>query len=162
VARAAAGGSGGGGTGGMAGTGAGGTGGAAGTGGGAGTGGAGGTSERREARRARAAGDLRRRRHHSDFVSTSVSLLNTQGALVRGDCVHSTTTGTGAKTISGDVVLPSQPQRGGQVVLIDRGNTALTFVNPATCMFDRQLSVKGGFNLANRTTSSSSAPARRT
>ena len=59
------------------------------------------------------------------------------------------TTGTGSKTISGDVVLPSQPQRGGQVVLIDRGNTALTFVNPATCVVDRQHSVKAGFNFAN-------------
>src|SRR4029077_13168124 len=71
------------------------------------------------------------------------------GGLVRADCVHSTSTGTGAMTISKDVVLPSQPQRGGQVVLIDRGNTALTFVNPSNCTFDRQLSVKGGFNLAN-------------
>jgi hypothetical protein len=52
-------------------------------------------------------------------------------------------------TISKDVTLPSQPQRGGLVVLIDRGNTALTFVNPTSCTFDRQLSVKGGFNLAN-------------
>jgi len=86
---------------------------------------------------------------NSDFFSTSLSLLNTQAGVVHGDCVHTTTTGTGAKTISGDVVLPSQPQRGGQVVLIDRGNTALTFVNPSSCTFDRQLSVKGGFNLAN-------------
>src|SRR5204862_7992932 len=31
----------------------------------------------------------------------------------------------------------------------DRGNTALTFVNPSSCAFDRQLSVKGGFILAN-------------
>jgi hypothetical protein len=46
-------------------------------------------------------------------------------------------------------VLPSQPQRGGEVVLIDRGNTALTFVNPTTCAVSRQFSVKGGFNLAN-------------
>ena len=144
------GGSGGGGTGGMAGTGAGGTGGAAGTGGGAGTGGAGGTSGTAGSAAALAPPAISGGAVlNSDFVSTSVSLLSTQGALVRGDCVHSTTTGTGAKTISGDVVLPSQPQRGGQVVLIDRGNTALTFVNPATCMFDRQLSVKGGFNLAN-------------
>ena len=70
------------------------------------------------------------------------------------DCVHTTTTGTGSATITGDVVLPSQPQRGGKVVLIDRGeNTALTFVDPATCTFDHQISVKGGFNL--------SEPARR-
>ncbi len=86
---------------------------------------------------------------NSDFASTSVSLINTQAGLVRADCVHSTTTGSGAKTISGDVVLPSQPQRGGQVVLVDRGNIALTFVNPTTCAFDHQISVKGGFDKAN-------------
>jgi hypothetical protein len=86
---------------------------------------------------------------NSDFVSTSISLINVQGGLARADCVHSTTTGSGAKTISGDVTLPSQPQRGGQVVLVDRGNVALTFVNPTTCAFDRQISVKGGFDLAN-------------
>jgi hypothetical protein len=86
---------------------------------------------------------------NSDFVSSSLSLLNAQGGLVRADCVHSTTTGSGAKTISGDVTLPSQPQRGGQVILIDRGNIALTFVNPSTCTFDRQISVKGGFAKAN-------------
>jgi hypothetical protein len=86
---------------------------------------------------------------NSDFASTSVSLIDKQGGLVRADCVHSTTTGTGSKTISGDVILPSQPQRGGLVVLIDRGNTALTFVNPSTCAVDRQFSVKGGFEMAN-------------
>jgi hypothetical protein len=86
---------------------------------------------------------------NSDFTATSVSLINAQGGLVRADCVHSTTTGSGAKTISGDVVLPSQPQRGGQVVLVDRGNVALTFVNPTSCAFDHQISVKGGFAKAN-------------
>ena len=57
------------------------------------------------------------------------------------------TTGTGSKTISGDVVLPSQPQRGGQVVLIDRGNTALTFVNPGDLRRRPADSVKGGVQL---------------
>jgi hypothetical protein len=82
----------------------------------------------------------------SDYASSSVSILNTQGALVRGDCVHSMGTGTGSQTISGDVSLPSQPQRGGQVVLLDRGNSALTFVNVTAsgCTIARQLSVKGG------------------
>jgi hypothetical protein len=126
-----------GGTGGSSGTG--GTGGAAGA--GAGTGGGAGTLA---APLAQGAAVI-----NSDFVSTSLSILNTDAGLVHGDCVHSTTTGTGAKTISGDVILPSQPQRGGLVVLIDRGNTALTFVNPSTCTFDRQLSVKAGFNLSN-------------
>ena len=77
------------------------------------------------------------------YTVTSISILNTQGGLVRGDCVHSTGD-IGSQTISGDVVLPSQPQRGGQVVLLDRGNAALTFVNPTTCAIDRQMSVKGG------------------
>ena len=57
---------------------------------------------------------------------------------MRGDCIHSTTTGAGSQTISGDVALPSQPQRGVRIVLLDRGNTALTFVNPAHCAIDRQ------------------------
>ena len=34
-------------------------------------------------------------------------------------------------------------------MLVDRGNTALTFVDPATCTFDHQISVKGGFNFSN-------------
>lgn len=85
---------------------------------------------------------------NSDFLSTSLSLVDKNGGLVTADCVHSSTTGTGSTTISGDVVLPSQPQRGGQIVLIDRGNTALTFVTPS-CTVDRQFSVKGGFEMAN-------------
>jgi hypothetical protein len=136
---------GGGGTGGGASAGTGGQGGTAGaagsSGGGGGSAGGGGTLSAPAALGAAVI--------NSDFVSTSVSLLNPQGTLTRGDCVHSMTTGTGSKTISGDVVLPSQPQRGNKVVLIDRGNTALTFVNPATCAVDGQFSVKGGFNLAN-------------
>jgi hypothetical protein len=139
---------GGGGTGGGASAGTGGQGGTAGaagssggTGGGGGSAGGGGTLSAPAALGAAVI--------NSDFVSTSVSLLSPQGTLTRGDCVHSMTTGTGSKTISGDVVLPSQPQRGNKVVLIDRGNTALTFVNPATCAVDGQFSVKGGFNLAN-------------
>jgi hypothetical protein len=131
-----------GGTGGGASAGTGGAGGAAGTGGtGGGAAGAGGTLSAPVAVGAAVI--------NSDFVSTSLSLLSMQGALVRGDCVHTMSTGTGSKTISGDVVLPSQPQRGGKVVLIDRGNTALTFVNPTTCAVDDQFSVKAGFNLAN-------------
>lgn len=85
---------------------------------------------------------------NGDFKSTSVSLLTTTGQLASGDCVH-TTTVNGTATISGDVVLPSQAQHGGKLVLIDRGNTALTFVDPTTCTIDHQISVKGGFNLSN-------------
>ena len=85
---------------------------------------------------------------NTDFSATSVSLLNTNGELVKPDCIH-TTLVNGTATVSGDVILPSQPQRGGQLVLIDRGNTALTFINPADCSVARQISVKGGFNRPN-------------
>jgi hypothetical protein len=47
------------------------------------------------------------------------------------------------------VVLPSQPQRGNQLVVIDRGNNALTFVDPASCAIDHQFSVKGTLTRAN-------------
>ena len=85
---------------------------------------------------------------NTDFSATSLSLLNTDGELVKPDCIH-TTLVNGTATVSGDVSLPSQPQRGGQLVLIDRGNTALTFVKPQDCSVARQISVKGGFNRPN-------------
>jgi hypothetical protein len=84
----------------------------------------------------------------TDYTSASISLLNAAGGLSRADCLHSATSG-GSPTISTDVVLPSQPQRGNALVLIDRGNSALTFVNPATCAIDHQFSVKGGLTRPN-------------
>jgi hypothetical protein len=84
---------------------------------------------------------------NSDFVSTtSLSILSPAGALVHADCVDSATGagGSSTPTISGDAVLPSQPQRGGYVVIIDRGNGALTFVNPSACIIARQIAVPGG------------------
>ncbi|HVT10048.1 MAG TPA: hypothetical protein VHO67_21455 [Polyangia bacterium] len=82
---------------------------------------------------------------NSDYSTTSLSLLDTTGALVRPDCVDSATRSSGSvtKTISGDAVLPSQPQLGGNVVVVDRGNVALTFVDPATCAIVRQILVPG-------------------
>jgi hypothetical protein len=82
---------------------------------------------------------------NSDFSTTSLSLLDMTGALVRADCVDSATgaTGSATKTISGDAVLPSQPQLGGGVIIIDRGNVALTFVNPSNCAIVRQIPVPG-------------------
>jgi hypothetical protein len=66
---------------------------------------------------------------------------------MRDDCINS---GTGAggglsATLSGDVTLPSQPQRGNDLWLIDRGNAALTVLDPATCAVRRQMSVGTGF-----------------
>jgi len=83
---------------------------------------------------------------NSDFSTTSLSILSPAGALVHADCVDSATGagGSSTPTISGDAVLPSQPQRGGNVVLIDRGNGALTFVDPSGCTIARQIAVPGG------------------
>ncbi len=82
---------------------------------------------------------------NSDYDTTSLSLLNRSGGSVKGDCVHSSTLGNGtSKTISGDAVLPSQPQLGGQIVVIDRGNGALTFVDPSGCFITRQVAIPGG------------------
>ncbi len=82
---------------------------------------------------------------NSDFSTTSLSILDTTGTLVRADCVDSATGANGSvtKSISGDAVLPSQPQLGGEVVIVDRGNVALTFVDPNRCAIARQILVPG-------------------
>jgi hypothetical protein len=82
---------------------------------------------------------------NSDFSTTSLSILDVTGALVHGDCVDSATGANGSvtKTISGDAVLPSQPQLGGDVIIVDRGNGALTFVDPNSCTVVHQILVPG-------------------
>jgi hypothetical protein len=83
----------------------------------------------------------------SDYVTTSISLVSPSGTLVQDSCVNSATGASGqlSLTLSGDVTLPSQPQRGNEVWLIDRGNAALTVVDPASCRIVRQFSVSTGF-----------------
>jgi hypothetical protein len=82
---------------------------------------------------------------NSDFSTTSLSILDATGALVRADCVDSATGANGSvtSTISGDAVLPSQPQLGGDVIIVDRGNVALTFVDAASCTIVHQVPVPG-------------------
>ena len=82
---------------------------------------------------------------NSDFSTTSLSILDGAGALVRPDCVDSATGANGSvtSTISGDAVLPSQPQLGGHVIIVDRGNVALTFVDHASCTVVHQVLVPG-------------------
>jgi hypothetical protein len=80
---------------------------------------------------------------NSDYHSVSVSLFDAAtGALVRDDCVNSGTAQPApALSLSGDVVLPSAPQVGGLLTLVDRSNATLTWVEPSTCVPSRQLSV---------------------
>ncbi|MDZ4696674.1 MAG: hypothetical protein SGI86_16140, partial [Deltaproteobacteria bacterium] len=83
----------------------------------------------------------------SDYASMSLTLVNSDtGAVEKEKCV---TSGTVAPNLSlaftGDVVLPSSPLVGGKVVLIDRKNGTLTWVDPADCKVVRQISVATGF-----------------
>jgi hypothetical protein len=78
------------------------------------------------------------------FQATSISILDPSGGVIHGDCIDSNPANGGViPLISTDVVLPSQPQRGGNLVLIDRGNGLLTTVNPTTCQVTNQILVPG-------------------
>lgn len=83
---------------------------------------------------------------HSDYKSTVVSLVDpVTNTVTKDNCINS-----GSKparltsTLSGDVVVPTQRPTGGQVLLIDRQNAALTWVDPRTCDITRQLNVGEG------------------
>jgi hypothetical protein len=81
-----------------------------------------------------------------DFTSTVVSLVAADGTLAKDDCIDSGTSGgTISMALSGDVTLPSQPQRGGELWLVDRANAALTVMAPTTCAVRAQVSVASGF-----------------
>jgi hypothetical protein len=85
----------------------------------------------------------------SDFKSGVVSLLAPDGTLAADDCVDSGTGagGTLSYPLSGDITLPSQPQLGGNLWIIDRQNAALTIVQPKTCEITGQVSVGNGAKL---------------
>ena len=83
----------------------------------------------------------------SDYQSTVLSLL-TLGPTptLRDRCLDSGSVSPQlSAALSGDVVLPSSPQLGNPVTLIDRKNSTLTWVNPATCDVLRQMNVGPGF-----------------
>jgi hypothetical protein len=85
---------------------------------------------------------------NSDFVSsTSITLLDrSTGQVTRGDCIDSGAHPPGVTlALSNDVVVPSWPQPGNPVLLIDSGNAALTWLDPATCAPTHQLDVSTGF-----------------
>jgi len=84
---------------------------------------------------------------NSDYVSTSISLLDGRtGQVGKGNCLDSgTRTPNNTLALSGDVVLPSQPQAGNPLVTIDRSNGALTWIDPGTCLPLRQLDVSTDF-----------------
>jgi hypothetical protein len=86
---------------------------------------------------------------HSDYQSSSVSLLDRDGNLLKDGCIHSGSGTPGlSTTLSEDLALPSQMPPGSPVVIIDRGNATLTWLDPATCAPLGQMPVGTGF-LAN-------------
>ncbi|MDB4982816.1 MAG: hypothetical protein JWM82_3568, partial [Myxococcales bacterium] len=82
-----------------------------------------------------------------DFMSSVVSLLASDGTLAKDDCIDSGTAASDklSLALSGDVTLPSQAQNGGKLWIVDRGNAALTILEPTTCAPIAQVSVATGF-----------------
>jgi hypothetical protein len=86
---------------------------------------------------------------HSDYTSASVSLVDPKTfAVVKDNCI-----GSGSRApklsvaLSGDVVLPSAPQPGGELVVIDRKvNGTITWLDPATCDVLRQVVIGDGWS----------------
>jgi hypothetical protein len=80
---------------------------------------------------------------NSDYMTTSVSLIDALTRTLSHDaCVDSHTVAPQPSlALSGDVMLPSRPQVGGDVVLIDDFNKALTWVDPQACAIRFQVSV---------------------
>jgi hypothetical protein len=83
---------------------------------------------------------------NSDYQSSSVSFLDRAGNLLKDGCFNS---GSGTQglsmTLTGDVSLPTQLPLGGAVVVIDRQNSALTWLDSSSCAPLRQLAVGTGF-----------------
>jgi hypothetical protein len=77
---------------------------------------------------------------NSDYKSSTVSLYDPTTHALVDDCVH-------ASTLSADTAMPTGFQHG-ELVIIDRADAVIDFVNPAVCAVRAQLSVStGGFKL---------------
>lgn len=81
------------------------------------------------------------------YTSSLLSLVDPgTGMLLRDDCINSGKVPPGlSQGMSGDVVLPSAPLPGHPLILIDRGNGNLIWLNPADCSVTKQISVAQGF-----------------
>lgn len=68
-----------------------------------------------------------------DYSSTSLSLLNLEGGIAAEDFLNSGSTVPGLSTaIGSDVVAPSSPSPNSEIVVIDRGNAVLTWIDHQT------------------------------
>lgn len=81
----------------------------------------------------------------TDYQSTNVAIVSPEGEPLSRSVVASKKTTSGA-LLSGDVVLPHDPQPGSEIVLIDRyPSGVLSWVETRTARVVRQLDVKTGF-----------------
>lgn len=68
-----------------------------------------------------------------DYSSVSLSLLTLEGAIAVEDFLNSGSTTPGLSTaIGSDVMAPSSPSPNSEIVVIDRGNAVLTWINHQT------------------------------
>lgn len=83
----------------------------------------------------------------SDYASTNVALADLGGRTLSPSFVSSGAAAPGVSAaLSGDVVLPLESPRSGEVVLLDRfPNSVLTWMDPVTGHVRAQLSVRTGF-----------------
>ena len=82
-----------------------------------------------------------------DYASTNISLVDFEGATLSDSFLSSGAATAGASApLSGDVVLPLAVGQSGKVVLLDRQNNTVTWVEPTTAQVTAQLSVSEGAN----------------
>jgi hypothetical protein len=87
---------------------------------------------------------------HGNYETVSVTVLDTKGKVLTEHLIASGSSSAGLSLdLSGDVVLPSGTIRGPEIVLIDRTNTVLNWVNLESAEVTRQVNVGPGEFQAN-------------
>jgi len=82
----------------------------------------------------------------SDYSSTNVSVVSPSGSVLSASILSSGSVPPGlSAALSGDVVAPQVRPPSGRLVLLDRTNAAVVWVDPATAKVESQLSVATGF-----------------
>ncbi len=85
---------------------------------------------------------------HTDYQSTNVSLLGVDGEVLSSSFISSGSSATGLSSpLGGDVILPTQSQRGDEIVLLDRyPASVLTWIDVRTGEPTGQMSLATGFS----------------
>jgi hypothetical protein len=85
---------------------------------------------------------------HSDYASVSVSVLDVDGDVLSASLISSGSEAAGLSTaLSGDVTSPTGTLQGSEIVLLDRANNVLSWVNLKDASVRAQLNIgPGGFD----------------